>query len=268
MREMYTTLAGRLRIMAAILCVLWIVPANGGTEHSFPVLTIGTQSYKNVTVTTKAKDYIFILHSAGMNNIKVADLSEELRAELGYAIPVSNEKKVAAWTAATVQKIDKAQVAAIETKLNAALGPGRQLPKLASIEPWMIYAVLGGLFLCHLFFSYCSMLICRKTGKQPGVLVWIPVFQMIPLFKAAGMSGAWFLALFVPVLNLVAHVIWSFKIVQARSKGPAISVMLLLPLTNILAYLYLAFSDGDSPAQDSDRKAPSRGPELMTLETA
>jgi bacteriorhodopsin len=91
---------------------------------------------------------------------------------------------------------------------------------------------------------------------------------MIPLYKAAGMSGAWFFALFVPVLNIVAQVIWSFRIVQARSKGPAISVMLLLPVLNVIAYLYLAFSEADVSEKETSKKIQMGGPQLMTLETA
>src|SRR5690349_24674738 len=56
----------------------------GTTEESFDVLQIGTHTYKNVTVTTKAKNQIFIMHSTGMSTIKVADLPPELLAQLGY----------------------------------------------------------------------------------------------------------------------------------------------------------------------------------------
>jgi hypothetical protein len=243
--------------------------AVGADEHKFPVLQIGTQEYKNVTVTTKAKDYIFILHSTGMTNIKVAELPENLRAELGYEGPAAKEKKAAVWSGAGVPKFDKAEMEKIEKQLNAALGPGRKLPPMVSlIQPWMIYAFLGGCFLAYLFFCYCSMLICAKTGNQAGLLVWLPILQMIPLLKAAGMSPAWFLAMFVPLLNLVVPIIWSFKIVTARSKGPAIAIMLLLPLFNVIAYLYLAFSDGATPAKSSEKRADTQTPELMTLETA
>src|SRR5215471_2530409 len=55
------------------------------TEEAFDVLQIGTKTYKNVTVTTKAHDYIFILHSAGMANIKVSDLTPTLKEKLGYS---------------------------------------------------------------------------------------------------------------------------------------------------------------------------------------
>ena len=68
------------------LAVLLMQPAESAAavEETFDVLQIGTKTYKNVTVTTKAKNYIFILHSAGMTNIKIAELPPDLREKLGY----------------------------------------------------------------------------------------------------------------------------------------------------------------------------------------
>jgi len=44
------------------------------------------------------------------------------------------------------------------------------------------------------------------------------------------------------------RVVWGFKIAYARGKSPVIGVMLLLPVLDSLAFLYLAFSSasGDS----------------------
>jgi len=105
------------------------------------------------------------------------------------------------------------------------------------------------------------MLICQKTGTSPGLLVWLPVLQLIPLLRAAGMSGSWFLAYLVPGLNIVAQVVWSVKIAKTRGKTGWVALLLLLPLVNLLAFLYLAFSE-EAPAKEE------RPIEIMTLETA
>ena len=82
-----------LGIRTCILSRLIILGLAGGmmrpgltwasTEETFDVLEIGTHTYKNVTVTTKAKNQIFIMHSAGMSTIKVVDIPPELLAKLG-----------------------------------------------------------------------------------------------------------------------------------------------------------------------------------------
>jgi hypothetical protein len=73
----------------------------------------------------------------------------------------------------------------------------------------------------------------------------------------------WVVAFIIPVLNLVAQVVWSFKIVKARGKGAVVAILLVLPLTNLLAFMYLAFSEDSRPSRIE--KAESR---IMTLETA
>jgi hypothetical protein len=64
------------------------------------------------------------------------------------------------------------------------------------------------------------------------------------------MSGWWFLAFFVPVLNLLAHILWCVNIVRARDKSILWAPLLLFPVTNILALLYLA-SSSNASASDS-----------------
>ena len=104
---------------------------------------------------------------------------------------------------------------------------------------------LAGLVLCYFIFCYCSMLICKKAGHEPGVWVWIPVVQTFPLLKAAKMSGWCFLLLLVPFVNFVVLIVGCVKICQALGKTVWLAVLLLLPLTNVLTFLYLAFSGNE-----------------------
>jgi hypothetical protein len=106
-------------------------------------------------------------------------------------------------------------------------------------------------------------MICQKAGKPGGFLVWVPLLQIIPLLRAAGMSSWWFLGWLLPPISIIAQVIWCFKIAQARAKSAFVGFMLLLPVTNLLAILYLAFSEG---ASEKPKAAPKKI-QLMTLET-
>jgi len=65
----------------------------------------------------------------------------------------------------------------------------------------------------------------------------------------------WFLAL------PVAFLVWSVKIAKARAKSAWVAFFLLLPVTNLLAFLYLAFSSA-APSED-DLKEPE-----LVLQTA
>ena len=252
------------------------------TEETFPVLQIGTRMYTNATITTKAKTYVFVMHSTGMETIKVQDLPRELQQQLGYLAPDVPQKagEVAArslkaptpadparyglgglvpWVKDTLSRIkalsNKTEMEHLREKLEASAKNG--MPNLASMNPRLIYAALGIVLFVHLFFSYCSRLICLKTGNEPGVLIWLPVLQLIPLFRAAAMSPAWLLAYLVPFLGLVAQIRWSLKIAKARNKSVGVGILLLLPILNVFAFLYLAFSDGESTTKD--KKEARRG---------
>jgi hypothetical protein len=101
------------------------------------------------------------------------------------------------------------------------------------------------------------MLICKKTGNEPGILIWIPVLQLWPLVKAAGMPGWAFLFWLLPISSPIVTVIWCFKICQARGKNAALGLLLLLPITNIITFLYLAFSN-DGAAEEPEVRQPGQ----------
>lgn len=249
----------------------WQTSLRAEVEQTFPVLQVGAHTYRNVTVTTKSKNYVFLLHSEGLTNLKVSDLSPELLEKLGYSQtttqpPATNAPLAAAktWAKQTLAKVDNPQIRSLQAQGVEAFHRGltvaeQSLPPLTR----QTMVVAGGvILLLYLFGCYCGKLICEKAGKEPGPLIWIPVLQNLPMLRAAGMSGWWFLALFVPVLNIFAALVWCVKIAEARNKNGWLALLLILPVTNIVAFLYLAFGSGEPP-----QKIQSRVP-LMALETA
>ena len=184
--------------LAAWLALLW--GAMGGVEEKFEVLQIGTRTYTNVTVTTKAKDYIFILHAGGMTSIKTAELPLELKQQLGYAVAGASNggtNNSANWAKQKIAQIGRSPLKELGKQIqqqwrgNAAVGSSAN--RLFASK--FMILMLGIALLVYLFHCYCCMLICVKTGKPPGVLIWIPVLQLYPLIRAAGMSGWWFLGM-------------------------------------------------------------------------
>jgi hypothetical protein len=234
-------------------------------EETFALLQIGTNSYTNVTITTKAKDYVFILHSGGMMNIKVADLPPDLRVRLGYSVAKTREQTNNPGVLAKqmARKVDAAQVKAWRDEVkNAWLTRATRslsFKRLTGRAP--IIAISIVLIPFYFFFCHCCRLICRKTGNEPSGLIWLPLLKLLPLLEAAGMSRWWIVAFFVPVLNVAAQILWSVRIAQARGKGIGIAILLMLPVTYFFAILYLAFS-GEAPRQGK------RPVEIMALETS
>ena len=242
----------------------------GAVEDTFEVLHVGTRTYTNVTVTTKAKAYIFILHAGGMANIKLSEISPELRQQLGYAAASDSNgptNAAAVWVKKEIAKIDVAQVKDLGNQLQQwRAHPPARLAAMVWAGSKPNYPVLGIALLIylslHLFYSYCCMLICQKAGHPPGILVWLPFLKLFPMLRAAGMSFWWLLALLVPVLNLVPLILWPLKIAKARGKNAWIGLLLLVPVINLFVFLYLAFSD---VVPGSDEEGPE--PKVMCLQT-
>src|SRR6266487_3535493 len=75
--------------MAWLALAAWSIqasPAGAAPEAIFDVLKTKTGSYTNVTVTSKAEESIFILHAAGMGNLKISELTADAREKLGYGV--------------------------------------------------------------------------------------------------------------------------------------------------------------------------------------
>lgn len=243
------TLSWCARLLAFVLLATSVMAVD-----VVPLVRTKTDTYKNVTLVSRTTTHVFVQHSRGMATLKMADLDQDVLVGLGVLEPE-------AVAAATVEASGSSNLA----KSLAPIGEfAESLPatfhgqktgefKLTPEAKNVLLIGLGIIFLLHIFFSYCSMLICKKSGTEPGILVWLPILQMIPLIRAAGMSGWWFLGCFVPVLNIIVQVLWAINIAKARGKGSFTTFMLILPLTNVLAFLYLAFSGGSADYDDDVR---------------
>jgi hypothetical protein len=246
--------------------------ASAEREQTFPVLTIGAQTYTNVTVTTKAKKYVMLMHSQGLANIKVSDLSAEMRQTLGYRNeneekPKNKAAEATKWAKDKIASFKIGQVQAMEVTFKEKWdqrAPG-EMPYVGKVTNQMKCAAGGVLLVSWLIGCACLRTICKKTGKEPGILIWLPILQIFPMLNAAGMSPVWILG--VP-LGLT-QIVWCFQIAKARGKSFFTGLCLLLPFTNIFAFFYLTFSDGVKAESGfkPDNWQDGRV-EIMTLETA
>ena len=237
------------------------------TEETFSTLEVGAHVYTNVTVTTKAKNYIFIHHSTGMENIKVSDLPEEIRTQLGYIPEVPKSQKAANWAKDKLGDIRIGDVKATDLVQQKWQEQSVVIfEKARALDSKLCGAFMGGILLIHLLFCYCCLLICQKAGHEPGLLIWVPILQVFPLLRAARMSAGWVFASLLIVPALIAPIVWCFKIAKARHKSAFVGFCLLLPVINFFTFLYLAFAD-KTPAPPTV-KEDKRTDHLMTLETA
>jgi hypothetical protein len=248
------------------LCAAILFPflCSAATDLHLPVLKTRTGTLTNVTVLNKTATDIYFSHSRGIGNVKISDIDDDdaLHA-LGLKVEAKAKDQSSSTNSPAMNVLSTAKVALSSARERLQSFPAAA-PVLAKLEslfsvppPKKTLQIAGAaLLVVYLFFCFCLKSICRKAGTDPGALIWIPAFQTIPAFRAARMSGWWFIPSLVPVLNLFAGLLWSFKIVQARGKSVLVSLALLLPAVNLLAFLYLAFS---SAAESTVSQRPKVG---------
>ena len=259
---------GRCLAWAASCCLLLLaLNVLGADEQTFASLKIGNHTYQNVRVTTKAKNFIIIMHSGGISSIKISELPLEVLQKLGYApmpAPKKHKAEGAMWAGLAVPKLEAASLNPITVKLTQAWGRSGLSSRIHLSKPSLRQVLIAGTLLLdgYLFYAYCCLLICRKTGNNPGIWVWLPLVQVFPMLRAASMSPWWFIVCLIPGLNVIAYMVWCVKIAQARGKNLLLTILLLFPLTTWFAFLVLAFSEHSS--------APTKEEpiQIMSLETA
>jgi len=92
------------------------------------------------------------------------------------------------------------------------------------------------------FVSYCMKLICEKAKVDPGILIWIPLVQMIPMATVAGINPFLLLLYFVPLVNIVFMFYHWSKVCTAVGKSPWLVIMMIIPVVNIAFLPLLAFT--------------------------
>jgi len=96
-----------------------------------------------------------------------------------------------------------------------------------------------GLFV---FISYCLKLICEKAKFDPGVMIWIPFVQLIPMATVAGINPFLLLLYLVPFVNVVFALYHWAKVCTAIEKSPWLVVMIIIPVVNLAFIPLLAFT--------------------------
>src|SRR6266403_4767276 len=118
-------LTNRLLVVSLLSLLLRPMISTAAIEQTFEVLRIGTHTYRNVTVTTKSKNYIFIMHSTGMENIKLAEVPPDIRTKLGYSAVLEPETakggstSLSTWAKRTVGKMRLPRVKELEQRWRA-----------------------------------------------------------------------------------------------------------------------------------------------------
>jgi Family of unknown function (DUF5684) len=224
-------------------------------DIKIPLLKIGTDVFTNVTVYQVTDTDIFVRHERGFGNAKLSNLDIPTLRLLGMKTGKTEEEKAAdeARTGVAVEKV-KASLAAMNVQLPAESAVFGAVSRVKP-TPQLLVGALSIAVLVYLFSCLVLKKVCVNAGSEPGVLIWFPILQAFPLLRAARIPAWWFVIVMIPGLNLLAHILWSLRIVRACGKGSLVALLLILPVTNLLALLYLAFSSGNEASANRTMKS-------------
>lgn len=250
--------------LALVLLAGPVIAPLAAADLELATLKSGTDVFTNVTVYGQTATDLFIKHSRGYGNVKISSLDAPTLRLLKLG-----EGKADEGTAATVSVKAAATVATMKAKLEAS-SPWK-IPSDAEMigtisrvrpSPTVLAGAIAAVALFYLLSCACMKFICQNAGSKPGWMIWFPVLQMFPLLRAAKMSAWWFVVFLIPLLGMLAHVVWCVKISKACGKGVLTAVLLILPGTNLFAFLYLAFSKNKG---ESAEKAVPPHPQKMVF---
>lgn len=109
-----------------------------------------------------------------------------------------------------------------------------------------------GVYMAVVFVLWVLLIIANwKIFTKAGEAGWksiVPFYSSYILFRIAGRNGWWFLALFVPILQIVALVILAVDLAKHFGKSTVFGVVALL-IFSVVGYLMLGFGKAEYVGQ-------------------
>ena len=239
----YVPASRRCWYVLALWLAAGLVRAFGADEY-FPTLTIGGNSFSNVTIISRSATHVSFKHSGGFASVKVSALPAADQTKVGYTPPPAPKTNVETAEDYIKPYLKWLEDPRLQKLIEEAQAEVNRI--ITENDKVIIYPAVGGVACIYFLFCLAVVKICKKTTVRPGLSAWVPGFQFISLFKAAGMSPWSYLLLYIPPVNLIVMIMWCFKICRTRQKSSALGFLLLIPVMNILAFFYLAFSSHKS----------------------
>ena len=229
-----------IRTFAVVVLALCATMAQA--DENLPMLKANGQVYSNVTVFKVTATDIYFTSPQGLANAKLQNLDPDLQKHFHY-----NSTPQTATNSANAAHIGQKSATAGASSVgqdDAKVDQTGQGKTAAGSEVGKVLMMVAGvLLLVHLMLCYCFKRICEKCEVEPGLLVWMPVFNAIRMLQAGRLSRWLFILFLIPIVNVAMFLIMWKRICEARGKSPWLILMLFFPVLNLLFVFYLAFSD-------------------------
>jgi hypothetical protein len=155
---------------------------------------------------------------------------------------------------------------------------------IARLPREALLGIAGAIALLYLLRCWCFLRICQRSTGRGSILVFLPLLRWFPLAEAARMSRHWvavpvfgLLMLQLPpvlpqlpwvplaylavvgtlgLVTVILFVVWCVRICKVLQHSAFVSFLLLLPVLDWFALLYLACSGGKAEVKISLNSRP------------
>jgi hypothetical protein len=248
-----------------------------------PVLHVGQDYFTNATLTPQSATHVTVIHSRGMMLAKMADLDPDVQRQLGYEpAPTKGAKATASSQATTNTTLfgklktmgDNFQAGADQAQADReAKGPpllrtlkdmGERAQEEAKpadrfqnatlVEKLIAFSILGAVVVLYFFFCNSCRQLCRRAGSPSEILVWLPGWKRLALFRATGTSWWWFfLGILVPGLGplifFIGWVLCCIRLCEAFQQSRWWVWLMIIPFLGWLVFIHF---DKASKAEDDE----------------
>ncbi len=106
---------------------------------------------------------------------------------------------------------------------------------------WILYMLV--LLAVYAYTAVCLMFIAKKTNTPNTWWAWVPILNLLLMFKIANKPWWWIFLVFIPLANIIVLVISWMEIAKKRNKPDWVGILTIVPIIGPFIPAYLAFSD-------------------------
>ncbi len=95
----------------------------------------------------------------------------------------------------------------------------------------------------YIYLALTLMTTAKKLGISSAWFAWVPVLNLVLLCRCAGITSWFFLAFFVPLINIIIGIYAYMKIAERRGFESWLGILMIVPVANIIIPGYLAWGE-------------------------
>ena len=104
----------------------------------------------------------------------------------------------------------------------------------------------------YIYYAMSFQRMAQKINIPDDWYAWVPVLNLVLLFRIANRPLWWIALLIVPGVNIIISIVVWMDVAKAMGKPEWWGILTVIPVVNLIVPGYLAFSNGVVPVYDAE----------------